>query len=103
MANTQQNTHTSNVASSGNTLTDIRTSNVTSSNVTLFRIDPPQKMRRYYNTDIQPNLFGGHSLIRTWGRIGITTQSIIQLFDTKKEATSAQDKLLRQKRRRGYG
>lgn len=74
----------------------------TASEQMLFRIDLANNMRRYYHTDIQPNLFGGHSLIRTWGRIGSGGQVMINLFDVEKEAFVAQDKLLDQKLKRGY-
>jgi hypothetical protein len=36
----------------------------------LFRIDPAKNMRRFYRLDVQPDLFGGVSLVREWGRIG---------------------------------
>jgi predicted DNA-binding WGR domain protein len=38
--------------------------------VKLCRIDPTQNMRRFYLMQAQPDLFGGASLIREWGRIG---------------------------------
>lgn len=72
------------------------------SDTTLFRIDHSRNMRRYYSADIQPNLFGGHSLIRTWGRIGSSGQVMIDFFDNEIEASAAQIKLLNQKRKRGY-
>ncbi len=36
----------------------------------LTRIDPAQNMRRFYRLALQPDLFGGCTLIREWGRIG---------------------------------
>ena len=36
----------------------------------LRRVDPAQNMRRFYLMQVQPDLFGGASLIREWGRIG---------------------------------
>ena len=38
--------------------------------VILRRIDAAQNMARFYLLDVQPDLFGGWSLIREWGRIG---------------------------------
>jgi predicted DNA-binding WGR domain protein len=38
--------------------------------VVLRRIDAAQKMARFYRLDVQPDLFGGWSFIREWGRIG---------------------------------
>lgn len=34
------------------------------------RIDPACNMRRFYRMSIQPDLFGGASLVREWGRKG---------------------------------
>lgn len=73
-----------------------------SSDTTLHRIDPARNMSRYYALSIQPNLFGGHSLMRMWGRIGTVGQSRIDLFDDKACALEAHDLLLKQKRNRGY-
>ena len=69
---------------------------------TLFRIDHSRNMRRYYSADIQPNLFGGHSLIRTWGRIGSSGQVMIVFFDSEIEANGAKAKLIKMKLSRGY-
>lgn len=38
--------------------------------VVLRRIDAAQNMARFYRLDVQPDLFGGWSFIREWGRIG---------------------------------
>ena len=38
--------------------------------VTLRLIDPEANKWRFYSLDIQPDLFGGWSLVREWGRIG---------------------------------
>ena len=72
------------------------------SDTTLFRIEPAKNMRRYYSMTIQPNLFGGHSLMREWGRIGFGGQTRIELFDTQSAARDACDQLLRLKQKRGY-
>lgn len=37
----------------------------------LRRINPALNMRRFYTLSIQPTLFGGASLVRNWGRIGV--------------------------------
>lgn len=69
---------------------------------TLFRIDPAQKMRRYYTIAHQQNLFGGHSVLRTWGRIGSGGQLKIDFFDDETSAIEACEELLKSKRKRGY-
>lgn len=68
----------------------------------LFRIDPTQDMRRFYSVSIQPNLFGGHSLMRNWGRIGTGGQLRIEMHDTKAAAVVERDRVLVSKQRRGY-
>lgn len=72
------------------------------SDIMLYRIEPAKNMRRFYSVTIQPNLFGGHSLIRSWGRIGTTGQNRIDLFEGRVSAQRASDNLLRSKRKRGY-
>lgn len=67
------------------------------------RIDPTQNMRRFYSLAIQPTLFGGASVIRSWGRIGTNGQSMMETYDREDEALTAKMKLERSKRRRGYG
>lgn len=66
------------------------------------RIDPTRNMRRFYSLAIQPTLFGGASLIRSWGRIGTKGRSMIQTFDQEKQAIDAMAKLESTKRRRNY-
>ena len=70
--------------------------------VHLRRIDPTQNMRRFYTLAIQPTLFGGASVIRNWGRIGTSGQSMMETFDSEDEAAAASLRLERAKRRRGY-
>lgn len=70
--------------------------------VHLRRIDPSQNMRRFYMLAIQPTLFGGASVIRNWGRIGTSGQSMMETFDSEGEAATASTRLERTKRRRGY-
>jgi len=38
--------------------------------VHLRRVDPARNMRRFYTIGLQPDLFGGCTLIREWGRLG---------------------------------
>lgn len=59
-------------------------------------------MHRFYMLAIQPTLFGGVSVIRNWGRIGTSGQTLIQTFDAEAEADAALLRLERQKRRKGY-
>lgn len=68
----------------------------------LQRIDPAQNMRRFYALAIQPTLFGGASVVRHWGRIGTSGQSMMQTFDHIEDAGKALERLERSKRRKGY-
>lgn len=70
--------------------------------LTLYRIDPARNMQRYYQLDIQPDLFGSHCLIREWGRIGRSGQVRITLYQTRDEAQKAFQKQQGAKERKGY-
>lgn len=68
----------------------------------LHRIDPAQNMRRFYMLSVQPTLFGGASVIRNWGRIGTSGQSMMETFDQPEDTDGAFGRLERIKRRKGY-
>ncbi|MES0884559.1 WGR domain-containing protein [Roseibium sp. SCP14] len=70
--------------------------------LSLYRIDPSRNMQRFYEMTLQPNLFGGISLMRNWGRIGRSGQFRIDLFDDEAAAASAFQKLASAKQRKGY-
>ncbi|MBY4593547.1 WGR domain-containing protein [Rhizobium redzepovicii] len=66
------------------------------------RIDPSKNMARFYALSIEPNPFGGTSLVRSWGRIGSRGQQKINIFDSEAKAVDLLLTLLRRKRSRGY-
>ncbi|ULJ82023.1 WGR domain-containing protein (plasmid) [Rhizobium sp. C104] len=66
------------------------------------RIDPSKNMARFYALSIEPNLFGGTSLVRSWGHIGSRGQQKINIFDSEAKAVDLLLTLLRRKRSRGY-
>ena len=70
--------------------------------ICLHKRDPAQNMARYYALSVQPNLFGGHSVIREWGRIGQGGQVKITQYPTWQGALDAFLAKLREKQRRGY-
>ena len=70
--------------------------------IRLQKHDPARNQYRYYNLDVQPNLFGSWSVIREWGRIGRRGQQRVELCDSREEADRVFVAKLRQKRRRGY-
>ena len=66
------------------------------------RIDPARNMRRFYRLSVQPDLFGGATLVREWGRIGLRGQMMIQSHPDEGRAITALMKLAAIKQRRGY-
>jgi len=71
--------------------------------VHLQRINEARNMRRFYMLAIQPTLFGGVSVIRNWGRIGSTGQTMMETFDNAEDADTAFSRVEQAKKRRGYG
>ncbi|RAI45323.1 WGR domain-containing protein [Rhodoplanes roseus] len=70
--------------------------------VHLTRIDLAQNLERFYRLDVQPDLFGGWSLVREWGRIGRPGTVRITSFGTISEAEAVRIQLWHAKKRRGY-
>lgn len=70
--------------------------------VDLKRIDPSLNMRRFYRMSVQPDLFGGVSLVREWGRIGYSGQILVEQHEDEGRAVNALMKLSATKKRRGY-
>lgn len=70
--------------------------------VTLRRIDAEKNMARFYRMDVQPDLFGGWSFIREWGRIGRPGQVRQTSYLSPAEALAALQRQRRAKERRGY-
>jgi predicted DNA-binding WGR domain protein len=70
--------------------------------ITLRRIDAEKNMARFYRLDIQPDLFGGWSFIREWGRIGRPGQVRSTPYPSPAEALAALQRQRRAKERRGY-
>ncbi|TBX79947.1 WGR domain-containing protein [Rhizobium laguerreae] len=66
------------------------------------RREPDKNMARFYALSIEPNLFGGTSLVRSWGRIGSRGQQKIHVFDSELKAVDLLLTLLRRKGSRGY-
>jgi len=66
------------------------------------RIDSALNMRRFYRMSIQPDLFGGASLVREWGRIGARGQMMVESHPDEGKAITALMKLAVAKKRRGY-
>ena len=68
----------------------------------LHRIDPEQRVRRFYSLMIERDLFGTVRLVRNWGRIGTNGQELVEAFASEDDAGKALEAVARAKRRRGY-
>lgn len=75
----------------------------TPTEIVLHRVDPARNMARFYRLSIEPNLFGGSSLVRNWGRIGAPGQSKLEFFDDDDATRCAMGRIARRKLARGYG
>ena len=71
-------------------------------NCYLRKIDADKNQYRFYALYVMPDLFGGWSLIRSWGRIGSEGSSKIDSFKTEAEAQAKRADLHRQKVKKGY-
>lgn len=66
------------------------------------RIDPAHNMRRFYSMTVQPDLFGGATLVREWGRIGLRGRMKLENHADEGRAITALMALAAVKQRRGY-
>ena len=53
------------------------------------RIEPEKNMRRFYAMSIQPTLFGEWAVVRSWGRIGTTGRTQLDIHNGPGEAIDA--------------
>ena len=68
----------------------------------LPRTDLTKNMARYYRLDVQPDLFGGWSLWREWGRMGHSGTVRLDPYPDQTAAEAARTRLAEAKARRGY-
>lgn len=59
-------------------------------------------MARLYKLDVQPDLFGGWTIIREWGRLGHPGKVRVELYKTRGAADIALIRKWFEKRKRGY-
>jgi predicted DNA-binding WGR domain protein len=57
--------------------------------ISLERHDTARNMARYDCLTVQPNLCGAFLLMRTWGRVGQSSQEQIELHTTEQHAQAA--------------
>ncbi|HTI01548.1 MAG TPA: WGR domain-containing protein [Acidisoma sp.] len=70
--------------------------------LSLRRIRPERRERRFYRMEVISDLFGTVLLLRTWGRIGTDGRERREVFADRQAAAAALDRLAAAKRRRGY-
>ena len=70
--------------------------------IRIERVDHDTNMFRFYRLRLMPDLFGGVSLLREWGRIGTQGRYRIELFEDAGSAADAMSELYRTKQKRGY-
>lgn len=68
----------------------------------LTRTDLAKNMARYYRLDVQPDLFGGWSLWREWGRMGQSGTVRLDPYPDQGAAEAASARLAEAKAGRGY-
>lgn len=77
--------------------------NLFPTNAYLTRVSTVQNMYRFYTLHIEPDLFGGCSLVRRWGRIGSSGgQKRIEHYPHEGMAVDAVSQWIAQKVKRGY-
>ena len=70
--------------------------------VLLQRVRPERNEARFYLIQVGPDLFGQHSVLRIWGRIGGGQRQQLSVFDCHDEAVYFARKLIRLRQRHGY-
>lgn len=70
--------------------------------IRIERVDREVNMYRFYQMRILPDLFGGVSLLREWGRIGTRGRQRIELFADAGQAADAMLAVYRSKQKKGY-
>lgn len=68
----------------------------------LVKVSPAQRQARFYRLEIWPDLFGGFSLAREWGRIGQPGRLQLSPFAEIDAARNAFARIVSSKQRRGY-
>lgn len=70
--------------------------------VRVERADPDQNMYWFYRMRLQPDLFGGVTLLREWGRNGTAGRAMVERFEDAGQALDALLDIYRAKQKRGY-
>jgi predicted DNA-binding WGR domain protein len=68
----------------------------------LRRIEAPRNMHRFYSLYLQPDLFGGITIVKEWGRIGQPGTVRQEVYADETTASAALTVRIGKKIRRGY-
>lgn len=79
-----------------------QTEALTLQGIELIKQLPSKRQNRFYRLAVWPDLFGGYSLAREYGRIGQGGTLRLDPYPEEKYALAALVKLMKSKRRRGY-
>ena len=74
----------------------------TTAEAELVKSNPAANQARFYRMAVWPDLFGGYSLAREYGRIGQPGKLRLDPYPEETQAVSALLRLFRRKTRRGY-
>jgi predicted DNA-binding WGR domain protein len=74
----------------------------TTTETELVKRNPTDNQARFYRLAVWPDLFGGYSLAREYGRIGQPGKLRLDPYAKESQAIGALHKLMRRKTRRGY-
>ena len=75
---------------------------ITTAEAELVKSNPAVNQARFYRLAIWPDLFGGYSLAREYGRIGQPGKLRLDPYPEETQAINALHKLFKRKPRRGY-
>lgn len=70
--------------------------------VLLERVDKSKNMFRFYRVETQPNLFGDHSVVVQWGRIGSQGRVRVNASGSQPFVEKIAARLVNLKIKRGY-
>jgi len=72
------------------------------SEIELHSIEPKRNRFRFYRLAVWPDLFGGFTVMREWGRLAQPGTMRLDSYATEAEAGRALDRLRDSKKQRGY-
>lgn len=70
--------------------------------ISFVKIEDATNCYRFYHLALWPDLFGGWSLVREWGRLGQEGTLRLRFFATEAEAEAAMREECQRRVRRGY-